>query len=193
MQGAVGPKAGANGTISGGSPLVSLLLQILSFVVSSFLLGGLYRMALREVRGETTGPGDIFSATDVLPALLGGSLLVGIAVAIAFLLCVLPGFYLAPLMFLVTPLIVDGKAGAVDALTQSYNALKGHWVGAFLFGLALFAVNFVGALLCGLGLLVTLPITVVAIALVYTDFFGGGTGAFNNNAGLYPPIPTIPQ
>ncbi len=194
LQGAVGPKAGANGTVSGGAPLVGFMLSILSFIVSSFLLGGLYRMALKELRGGTASPGEIFGATDILPALLGGSLLVGLVTGIGFLLCVLPGLYIAPLLFLTTVIIADNRAGAVDALTQSYNALKGQWLNAFLFGLVLGIINFVGALLCGLGLLVTIPISIVAVAVVYNDFFGNGSGAFNNaNSSLYPPIPNIPQ
>ncbi len=192
LQNMVEPHRTAQGT-TGGSPAVSLMLSLLSFAVSSLLMGGLYRMALKELRGQTASPGDIFSATDVLPALLGSGILVPLAVGLGFLLCILPGIYMAPLLLFVPIIVADQRVGAVDGFKRSWNALKPHWGSAFLFSFALGIVNLVGALLCGVGLLVTWPISIVALAIVYNDFFGGGANTFNNNANLYPPIPNIPQ
>lgn len=178
--------------MSDDSPGVAFLLSLFELVVSAFLSGGMYRIALKQLRGEPTSVNDLFSAGDVVPALLGATVLALIAIFLGLILCIIPGLILGLLLMFYTPLIVDKRAGVVDSLTMSFNALKPHLGGLMVYALAIIGINLIGLLACGLGLLVTVPVTVVSIAIIYQDFFQGGQ-AFNANTNLYPPIPTIPQ
>lgn len=190
LQRAVGVKALPDGTI-GGSAAMGFLVWLISIAVGAFVIGGFYRMALKQLNGESIAPGDIFSASDVMPALVIASLLSSIAIGIGALLCIIPGLILASLLMLATPLIVDKNASAVEALSQSFNTLKPHIGGSLVFLLAIAGINILGALLCGLGLLVSVPVSIVAVAIVYRDFFLGGTN-ISGDANLFPPIPNIP-
>ena len=192
LQRAVGPHANADGTL-GGSKALGIVLTLVSAAVGGFLMGGAVRMALKQLRGEATSPGDLFSGSDILPNLMGVGVLQTLAIVIGLALCILPGLYIAPLLILAVPIVADQKVSPLDGISRSFNVLKPHWGGAFVLSFLLGLILIGGALACLVGLLVAWPILVVTMAIVYQDFFGGNTNAFNNNAALYPPIPNIPQ
>ena len=192
IQRAVGPQVNPDGTI-GGSNTMGFLVSMISAAVGGFLLGGAFRMALKQLRGETTSPGDLFSGTDILPSLMGAGVLQTLVILIGLVLCILPGLYIAPLLLLAIPIVADQKVGAIDGIGRSFNALKPHWGGAFLLSLILGLIIIAGTLCFLVGLLIAWPILIVTIAIVYNDFFGGNSNASNVNTNLYPPIPHIPQ
>jgi hypothetical protein len=59
--------------------------------------------------------------------------------------------------------------GAVDALTASWRLTKGSKVDLFVFGLVVGMLNLAGVLLCGLGLVVTIPLSGLASMMVYDN------------------------
>lgn len=54
-----------------------------------------------------------------------------------------------------------------DYFTQSFNLLKGHYTKFFLFLLSLTLLNILGSFILFIGLLITIPITVLAIGHFY--------------------------
>src|SRR5258708_3341767 len=52
--------------LSHSSGLVQAVVSIADAVVSSLMLGGVYRMALKQVRGQPIQVGELFTATDIL-------------------------------------------------------------------------------------------------------------------------------
>ncbi len=54
---------------------------------------------------------------------------------------------------------------------------KGRIGELFVFGLALFGINLVGAILCGIGLLFTYGITAIAVAYAYRTLRGESVAA----------------
>ncbi|HLK56712.1 MAG TPA: hypothetical protein VKU00_09115 [Chthonomonadaceae bacterium] len=161
-----------------------LALVILALV--SYFTAGMLRMAIRQVRGEPIGIGDLFSGGDAFLPVLGATLLVGLATGIGGMLLVIPGFIVAGLFFLTIPLIVDRKMGVIEAMTASWNALKSDWLMATLFAFVLPLIAGLGALACGFGMLFTMPLLYLGMAVVYRDFFMPGLPQNNPNA-LYPP------
>ena len=70
-------------------------------------------------------------------------------------------------------LIVENPSlGPTDALKRASELTKGRIGELFVFGLALFGINLIGALLCGIGLLFTYGITAVAVAYAYRTLNG---------------------
>lgn len=168
------PTGGRQNT-SAGAILFQIATSLLSNAVTYFLMGGVYRMALKQIRREPISVGDVFSAGDVwLPLFLNG-LLYGLAVTVGLVFCIVPGFLAAGLLMLAPLLIVDGKErGPVSALNASYNALRSDLWNAALFTFVLGLLAGIGLLACGVGALFTYPLYFLGMALVYRDFFLGG-------------------
>ena len=154
------------------TPGVGAVPFLVSTVISLFLVGGLVRMASRQLRGEAPRIEDLFSVTDVWFDLLLVSFLNGLATFLAFMFCAVPGFIVSGLFMLAIPLVVESKLPATGALIQSWNALKSQWLVATIFHCALILATISGALLCGVGIFLTGPIYALGTTLLYQRFFG---------------------
>jgi len=147
---------------------VSGLGGVMSFVVGSFMLGGLTSTALKAARGQPTSFGDPFSGGRYMVPFLIAMIVGGIAVAIGMVLCLVPGIILSLGIAFQGCLIVDQGLSGVDALKKSWEMTKGHKLNIFLFGLIGFFVYVAGLLACVLGaLLVSAPLMFVALAWIY--------------------------
>src|SRR5262249_34455139 len=101
--------AAAVGSSRGGadaSPFVALtffggifLIILITLPVSVLLMGGMYRAAFKQMRGGRIEFSDLFSARDCYWKLLGASILHGLLIAIASLLCIIPGWIVGGLLF----------------------------------------------------------------------------------------------
>jgi hypothetical protein len=135
------------------------------------LLGGMFRMACRQIRGLAVGVGTLFSVLDVLPQLLLGLALYGLATFLGLCACVLPMFVVSGVLMFTLPLIVDGGLDATDALAQSWRALKSQWLTAAVFHFVAALVASLGLCCCGVGFLITAPLYCMSVAVLYRDFF----------------------
>jgi hypothetical protein len=167
----VPPVRGARPFWMGLSTPGKVIPFVLSSVVISPFLGGMYRMACRQLRGQAVGLETLFSVVDVLPQLIVGSILFGLATFLGFCALVLPMFVVSGVLMFTLPLIVDGGLDAIPALTQSWHALKRQWIVAALFHATAGFAAWVGLCFCGVGFLLTAPLYCMSIAVLYRDFF----------------------
>jgi hypothetical protein len=151
--------------------ILVIAFYVFMFFVMAVLTGGLFRAACKQIRGQQIGAGDLFGATDVTGPLAGGIFLMGLAVVAGTLLCIIPGLLVAGRLMLVTPLIVDGRMRATEAIAQSWNALQGQTWMAAIFSFVVSLISGLGIYLCGVGILFTAPLYYLAIAVVYRDYF----------------------
>lgn len=86
---------------------------------------------------------------------------------IGMVLLIVPGIILALMFMLYSYFIVDKGAGAIQSIKMSVKATAGHRWQLFGFALVCVLVNIVGALLLGVGLLVTIPTTMLAGVYIY--------------------------
>jgi hypothetical protein len=156
-------------------PPSTLVNAILSAILNGFFLGGMYRMACLQVRGKAITVTDLFGVTDVARELVLGCALYGVICFVAGMFCVLPAFFAAGVLMFTLPLIVDGRLDALAAVRSSWNALKGQWFTATVFHLVAYLVTGLGACCCGIGLVLTMPLYCLSIAVLYRDFFLGKT------------------
>jgi hypothetical protein len=147
------------------------LEYVVSTVVIGFFLGGMFRMACRQIRGRPVGISTLFSVVDVLPKLFLGLIVLGLVAHIGFAAFVLPGFVVLGVLMFTLPLIVDGGLDAFGAIGQSWQALKYEWLVAAVFHMAAVFFAWVGLCFCGVGFLLTAPLYVMSIAVLYRDFF----------------------
>lgn len=83
-----------------------------------------------------------------------------------------PSIYLSTGYSMGMPLIIDRRVQFWPAMEMSFKVVKKHWWGIFSFSLLLGLLNIAGALLCLVGLLVTIPVSMCAIAYAYSKIFG---------------------
>lgn len=151
--------------------IVVFLFYGFLFFFIAVLSGGLFRAACKQTRGQPIGAGDLFGTFDIAGRLAGALILVGLATMLGFLLCIIPGYMVAGRLMLVFPLIVDGRMSATEAIGQSWNALRGQTIMATLFNFIISLISGLGIYLCGIGILFTLPLYYLGIAIVYRDYF----------------------
>lgn len=77
--------------------------------------------------------------------------------------------FLSCITIFALPAIITSKLGVVDAIKVSFEAFKKYWIQLILSLLFLIVVNIIGALCCGLGLLVTAPFSFLFIYFAYKN------------------------
>ena len=158
--------------LNNGLPIgLNLLIQGISLVYRAFISGGLYHMAVKQVRGEPISAADLFGGGRYFVPMLVFSILYGLAVFTGFLLLIVPGLLVVSLMIPAYAMIGDG-VGFSEAISRSIDGMKRDmWNGvAFMFVMGL--ILLVSAIPCGLGLFVTYPMFWLVSALAYRDMVG---------------------
>jgi uncharacterized protein DUF4339 len=156
-----------------GIAMVPILGAIAGIFINPVLMGGLFLLFLRRIRGESPTVGDAFAGFNIALLHLGlaglvSSLLIGLGV----LLCVIPGIYLAVGYAFVLPLVIEKKLDFWTAMETSRRVVHQQWF--TIFGLAIVAVLIcvAGILACIVGLLVAAPVAIASMMYAYDDIFG---------------------
>lgn len=161
--------------ILGISALILLVSGAAHGVLNGPLFGGLFWYLLRKIRRQPAGINDAFAGfygfTTPFLQLLLGAIITGMLAALGLLACLLPGIYLLVAWQLALPLIQDRKLSFWDAMEVSRKVITADWWSAFVFALACVGLNLAGALCCGLGVFITWPWTMIAVAYLYEDLF----------------------
>lgn len=175
-----------------GFPIGIFALYPVIFLViisaMSWLIGGLYNAAFKQLRGEQIAVGDLFSGGQYFGRMLGAMLLIVIAFYIGIFLCVAPGLIVYGLAFLTFPMIVEGGKSTIDAIKASIEVTKRDWIMFTLFAVALYFIAAAGGLACGVGVLATMPLLFLGNALAYRDLVGV-RGAQRQGQFMPPPPP----
>lgn len=179
-------------TVGPALAVLYLVMIAVNVCVSAFLYGGMTRAALKQIRGYPIEITDLFSAKDVYPSLLVANLLIALSYVVGLALCIIPAFFIVGLLMLTFPLIVDKKMGATEAMSLSWNTLKGQAGMAAWFVIVLGLTIMLGYCACCIGLLFTWPLMFIAPCIVYRDFFMRDEVGIVPAEAPYPP-PPIPD
>ena len=157
----------------GVSALILIVLSAANGLLNGPLVGGLLWYYLKKIRRQPATINDAFVgfSAQFLPLFLG-AIVSGLLAAIGLMACILPGIYLIVAWQLTLPLIQDKRLEFWDAMEVSRKVLTAHWWSVFLFALGCIGLNLLGALCCGIGVFVTWPLTMIALAFLYEDLFG---------------------
>jgi uncharacterized membrane protein len=148
------------------------LLNAASFIISPALEAGFYLVALKIAKQRLTTFNDFFRGFNYFLPLLLARFVTSILIALGFLLLVIPGVYLWVAYSFVFPLILERKMDFWQAMETSRQVVTKQWFSFFGLGLLLFLINLVGLLPCGLGLLITIPLTYCTYVAAYESVFG---------------------
>jgi uncharacterized membrane protein len=169
--------SGENGFViqqSGGgllSALVSLVFTVVLFIWQYLVQAAVARGGLAVTEGRPIVLGELLSFNKLGRIILAGIIL-SLFTLIGLILCIVPGLIIMFFGSFYVYFILDQDLGAWDSLKASFGFVKENLGNLLLlFILGLIAV-FVGALLCGIGLLVAYPVVYIAYAYAYKTLRG---------------------
>ena len=192
----IGVASVINGLLASSGSFVLYVIGALIGIAASFLYTGYVVKLVQDVRDGRLDQsvGGLFSAAaPYLGTLVLNGILAGIAIAIGFVLLVVPGLILITIWAVIAPSIVVEGQGVFEAFGRSRELVRGEGWTVFaiivLAYIAVFAVGFIGgsigfAIGDNAGRLILQVIIQIALApvlaLVASILFfdlGGGTGA----------------
>lgn len=146
--------------------LIGLLFNLFTLVIDSILSLGIINITLKFVDGQKPDFKDLYYTTKLFNFILA-SLIKAVVVIVGFILLIIPGIILSIKFQFFEYFIVDKKMDAVDSLKASWKITKGVKWNLFLFGLLLALINILGFLCFIIGLVIAVPLTMVANTWVY--------------------------
>jgi hypothetical protein len=140
------PVAILNGLIIAGGGVAAALIASLVAIIATYWFQGMVVEATRDIldgrRDHTLGT-LISSVMPVIMPLIFAGLLAGIAVAIGFILLIVPGLILLTIWAVIAPSIVVERKGVMEAFGRSRELVKGHGWQVFGVIVVLFLLNFI--------------------------------------------------
>jgi len=147
--------------------LLLFATTILSVVVSVIIGMGLIYVALKLYDENMAGYRDILEPAPLFWRYLGSSIVYVVIVILGLILLIVPGIIWAIKYNFYKYAVIDEKLGVMDSIRRSGEITKGEKWHLFLFGIVLVLLNVLGALAFIVGLIVTIPITMMAVVYVY--------------------------
>lgn len=136
------------------------------FVVGQIVAAGIIRGALGITEGRPFQMSEFFK-TDQLGAVVITSILVGIATGIGYMLCYLPGIAIAFITSYSLFFVLDKKLPPVEAIKASFELVKNNLGNTIIWYIVGGLVAAAGAIACGIGLIVTVPLVIIGTAFTY--------------------------
>jgi uncharacterized membrane protein len=103
------------------------------------------------------------------------SILSGLAVGIGIILLIVPGVILALMFLFVKYIVIDRELGPIEALKESRRITAGHKWQLFELLIIILLVNILGLVCLFVGLLVSIPVSTLAIVHAYRTLGGHGS------------------
>ncbi|ABC27749.1 predicted integral membrane protein [Hahella chejuensis KCTC 2396] len=164
--GIVGPDSG------GAAVVLAILNQVVVTAVSLPLGMGLFMLGLKRSVDAPLNVGEVFNYFHKALPLLLTAILMYVMLFIGFLLLVLPGIYLMFSYYLALPLVIEKNLSPWQALEASRKAVTKRWFAVFGLFLLLGLINFVAMIPLGIGLIWTIPMTMICYGALYRNVFG---------------------
>lgn len=142
-------------------------MWVISTIVTATLYLGLFKIYLRLRDGETPVFENLFDGAARFWVWVGSTFIAIIAVVMGLVLLIVPGIIILTRLMFVGFVIVDEPVGPIDALQRSWDITRGHTVGLIGFFIVLCGLNLLGIICLGVGVLITAPMTGLALAHVY--------------------------
>ena len=161
-----------NGVVPEDKWPITAFLAAVAFFLELAVTLGIAGICLKICDGKAAGFTDLHAHLPLTLTYLVSSILFGLLCLGGFIFFIVPGILLSLWLQFYGFVIVDEKAGPVAALKKSYAVARGRLWRIFTFSCLLGIYNILGLLLCGLGLLITVPVSFIAWAYLYRSLQG---------------------
>jgi uncharacterized membrane protein len=145
--------------------LIGLIIVILGKM-------GFYQSALLLTKGLKPSFEQLYSNWRLFPHWIIAGFLFTIMFAIGLILFIVPGLYIWATFGFYPFFILDKGSGPIECLKQSAEATQGIRWHVFLLFLVCTALDLLGLLFFGVGILIAAPVTLIALATVYRQLTG---------------------
>jgi len=145
---------------------------LISLIVSGPVIGGVFLLYLKKVRGEPAMIGDMFSGFGPdFGMLLAGYLVSVLLILAGLIFLIIPGIYFMVSYTFALPLIIDKKMDFWQAMELSRKMVGRHWWKVFGLIIVLLLLGLAGLMVFLVGFFVAGAIAQAAIAYAYEDTF----------------------
>jgi uncharacterized membrane protein len=153
--------------------LVHLVFSLLCLFIITIppLVIGMGRFNDKSLEGQPAGFSDLFSGFDDFGSAWLMLLVMLPFLLVGFMLCFIPGYYLAIAWTMSWSLLGDRRGSFWECLEMSRQAVTAHWGWAFLLLLVAGLVSGLGIFACGIGLLATAPLQSLMVQAAYRRLF----------------------
>jgi uncharacterized membrane protein len=153
-----------------------ILIQIVAALLFSLIQMAIIRASLQIADGRQIEVGEMFK-TEQLGQYLLAAVIVAVLSGIGTMLCILPGLIVSFFAAYFGYFLLDQKQDAIESIKSSFTFVSQNLGALVIFFLASLAAYIVGAILCGVGLLVAIPVVLLAQAFMYRRLSGGPLAA----------------
>jgi uncharacterized membrane protein len=145
---------------------------LISIVIAGPMIGGVYLLYLRKIRGEPVVLGDMFAGFgSSLGSLIAAHVVSMILVLLGLIFFVIPGIYLLVSWTFALPLIIDRKMEFWDAMELSRKMVSRHWWKIFGLAIVLMLLGLAGLVVFFVGVFVAGAIAQAALCYAYEEIF----------------------
>ena len=144
-----------------------LILMVVAAAIQSAYLGGLLEIA----NGQPVSIGSFFKPRNTVNVIIA-TLIIGVASAIGSF-CFILGLVIGVFTLFTTVIIVDRNAPPIDAIKQSIDITKNNIGNVIIVWLLAGVIAVVGALACGIGLIVSIPVASLFLVYAYRKLTNG--------------------
>ncbi|MEI8097013.1 MAG: hypothetical protein WCG73_02825, partial [Candidatus Moraniibacteriota bacterium] len=179
---------------AGKETVIGSVLGLVAIAIGFIVQLGLIRVYLDLAEGTKDELKTLFSQYRLFWNYFGAVILYMFVVVLGFILFIFPGIYFSLKYQFYSYLIVDKNLNAIEALKRSAVMTDGVKWNLLGFSFVLCGLNILGLLVIGLGLLVTVPMSIMAYVYVYRTLRDRGQSALVVAAVSEPAvvIPTEP-
>jgi hypothetical protein len=150
-------------------PLVS---QLVVGLLTYPLMAGLVVLAIKRAAGMPVQVSMVFDYYGKTLPIFLLNLLMTVLIVIGFVLLIVPGIYLSFAYMLALPLLVEKNLGIWEALETSRKVISKCWFRFVGLILLMSIIMMVSAIPLGIGLIWTVPMSMLVLGIVYRDTFG---------------------
>lgn len=152
--------------------ILGSVIQMVASIAVMPMFMGIHIMGMRHAENKSVSAGSIFGYFNKIPAIFLCYLMMVIMIVLGSVLLILPGIYLMYAYMFAMPLVVEKNLPAWRALEISRKALTRIWFRFFGFVLLLMLINVIAMIPLGIGMIWSVPWSVLTMSMVYTKLFG---------------------
>jgi uncharacterized membrane protein len=153
------------------SLFVSAIAAGLFFVVAQIIGAGIIRGTLGVTEGRPFQFSEVLKTEKIGPVIIT-SLIIGAGTFVGILLCYLPGIVFAFVTQWSLYFVIDKGLAPVEAIKASIDLVRKNLTDTLIWYIVGGLVAGIGAIACGVGLLVTIPIALLGGAYTYKKLTG---------------------
>lgn len=150
----------------------SIVAGVVPLILQGPMIAGFHIYTMKKLMNRPAEFGDLFTGFNFFVPTLVATILIGVFCFLGTLACIIPGLVIAAMYKFTYLFIVDKRMEFWPAMQASHAIVKQDYFGFTMFLLALVGINILGVLCCIVGVLVTIPITYVAVTFAYHEIVG---------------------